>query len=137
MAFTTSQTENMNRDEIVEKLLKLLDKSSKLSEFTEKFNDFVSKHDKVYSELQILRNCNNHILQRIILLGRNVVINSQYRRREALKITPVPESLGDEILEENICKTLSLIGVNVPPEQLHSCHHLKKTKQFHCQIQVP
>ena len=68
MVFTKSQTENMSRDELVEELPKLLDVSTKLSELTEKFNDFVSKHDKIYSELQISRNCNNHLLQRIIQL---------------------------------------------------------------------
>ena len=68
MVFTRSQTENMSRDELVEELLKLSDVSTKLSELTEKFNDFVSKHDKIYSELQISRNCNNHLLQRIIQL---------------------------------------------------------------------
>ena len=126
MVFTRSQTENMSRDELVEELLKLLDVSTKLSELTEKFNDFVSKHDKIYSELQISRNCNNHLLQRIIQLERNAVTNSQYHRRETIEINPVPESLEDEILEENVCKALSLTDVNVTPEQLHLCHHLKK-----------
>ena len=46
MVLTRSQTDNMSRDTIVEELLKLLDVSTKLSELAEKFNDFVSKHDK-------------------------------------------------------------------------------------------
>ena len=37
----------MNREELVKELLKLSDMSTKLSELTEKFNDFVSKHDKI------------------------------------------------------------------------------------------
>ena len=139
MVFTRSQTENMSRDELVEELLKLLDVSTKLSELTEKFNDFVSKHDKIYPELQISRNCNNHLLQRIIQLERNAVTNSQYHRRETIEINPVPESLEDEILEENVCKALSLTGVNVTPEQLHSCHRLKKRNRvivkFKCRKQ--
>ena len=85
---------NMSRDELVEELLKLLNASTKLSGLTEKFNNFVSKHDKVYSELQILRNCNNHLLQRIIQLERNAVTNSQNHRRETLEKGPIPESLG-------------------------------------------
>ena len=93
MVFTRSQTENMSRDKLVEEPLKLSDVSSKLSELTEKFNDFVSKHDKIYSELQISRNCNNHLLQRIIQLERNAMTNSQYHRKETIEINPVPESL--------------------------------------------
>ena len=100
--------------------------STKLSELTQKFNDFVSKHDKIYSELQISRNCNNHLLQRIIQLERNAVTSSQYHRRETIEMNPVLESLEDEILEENVSKALFLTGVNVTPDQLHSCHRLKK-----------
>ena len=101
---------------------------------TEKFCNFVSKHDKVYSELQISRNCNNHLLQRIIHHKKNAVTNFQYHRRETLEINPVPESLGDDIMEENISKALSLTGVYVTPQKLHSCHRLKKTKLYPCQI---
>lgn len=40
MAFTRNQTENMSRDELVEEFIKLSYASSKLSNLTEKFNDF-------------------------------------------------------------------------------------------------
>ena len=128
MVFMRSQMENMSRNELVEELVRLSDVSSKLSELTEKLNDFVSKYDKVYPELQISRNCNNNnnLLQKIIQLESNVVTNSQYHRREIIEINPFPESLGDEILEENFCKALSLTDVNVTPKQLHLCHCLKK-----------
>ena len=92
MVFTRSQTENINRDELVKELI--TDVSSKLSKLTEKFNDFASKHEKVHSELQISRNCNNHPLQRIIQRERNAVTNSHYRK-ETLEVNTVPESLGD------------------------------------------
>ena len=105
----------MSRDKFVEELLRLSDVSFTVSELTEKFNDFVSKHDKVYSKLQISRNCNNPLLQRIIQLERNAMTNSRYHRRETLEIKPVSDGIGNEILEENVCKTLSLIGVNVTP----------------------
>ena len=65
--------------------------------------------------------------------------NSQYHRRETIKINPVPESLEDEILEENVRKALSLTGVNVTPSQLHSCHRLKRRSRvifkFKCRKQ--
>ena len=56
MIFTRSQTKNMSRDKLVEELLKLSYVSSKLSDLAKTFNDFISKYDKVYSELQRSRN---------------------------------------------------------------------------------
>ena len=65
--------------------------------------------------------------------------DSQYHGRETLEINPVPESLGNEILEENVCKALSLAGANVTPEQLRSCRRLKKRNRvivkFKCRKQ--
>ena len=139
MVFTRGQTENMSRDELVEELLKWSDVSSELSELTEKFNDFVSKHDKVYPELQIWRNCDNHLLQRIIQVEWNAVANSQYYRRYILETNPVPESLGDKIFVKNVCKALYLTCVNVTPEQWNSCHRLKNRNRvivrFKCRKQ--
>ena len=114
----------MSRDKLDEELLKLSDDSSKLSDLTEKLNDFLLKDKRVYSELKISRNCNYHLLQRIIQLERNTVTNSPNHRREAIQINSVPESLGDEALEENVGKALLLTGVNVTPSQLHLCQHL-------------
>ena len=111
MVFIRGQTENMSRDELVEELPKLLDVSSKPSELTEIFNNFVLKHDKVYSKLQISRNWYNHLLQKIIQLERNAVTNSRYHRRETLEKNLVPESLGDEILEEDVCKALFFVPI--------------------------
>ena len=42
----------------------------------------------------------------------------QHHSREAAKINHVPVILVNEILEENVCKALPLIGVIVTPENL-------------------
>ena len=39
----------------------------------------------------------------------------------------MPADITEDVLEENICKTLSLTGVNVVPNDLHSCHQMKRT----------
>ena len=40
------------------------------------------------------------------------------------------------MLEENICKALSLTGVNIVPNDLHACHRMKRsdrvTVKFKC-----
>ena len=48
-----------------------------------------------------------HLLARIIQLERNAVTNSQYSRREAIELNPVPADITEDVLEENICKALS------------------------------
>ena len=51
----------------------------------------------------------------------------------------MPADITDDVLEENICKALSLTGVNVVPNDLHACHRMKRTDRvivkFKCRKQ--
>ena len=64
--------------------------------------------------------------ERIVQLERNAVSNTQYHRCESLKINPVPVSIGDDVLENSVCKPLSLTGHEMKPDDLQACHCLKK-----------
>ena len=72
-------------------------------------------------------------------MGRNAVTNSQYSRREATELNPVPEEINEDVLEDIICRALSLTGVNVIPEDLQSCHRMKRSDRvivkFKCRKQ--
>ena len=57
----------------------------------------------------------------------NAATNSQYTRREATELNPVPAKIHEDVLEESICKALSPTGVNVVPEDLHACHRMKRS----------
>ena len=48
----------------------------------EKFNEFLSKYDKVHSDLQQFKKFNPYLLTRIIQLECDTVNSSQYSRRE-------------------------------------------------------
>ena len=39
----------------------------------------------------------------------------------------MPADITEDILEENICKALSLTGLNVVSNDLHACHRRKRT----------
>ena len=39
----------------------------------------------------------------------------------------MPADVTEDVLEENICKPLSLTGVNVVPNDLHACHRMKRS----------
>ena len=73
---------------------------------------------------------NSHLLTRIIQLERNDVTNSQYSRRKTVELNPVCAEIYEDILEENTCKTLSLTGINVLPEDLHACHRMKMSDRM-------
>ena len=56
MVLTRSQYENMSKEELIQELTDINssfvnDINTKLTDLSEKFNNFTSKYDKVYSEL--------------------------------------------------------------------------------------
>ena len=66
----------------------------------------------------------------IVQLERNAVNNAQYHRHESIEINPVPASISNEELEDNVCKALSLTGHEVIPDDLQAFHRLKKKKRL-------
>ena len=122
----------MSKEELIQELTDINssfvnDINTKLSNLEEKFNDFLSKYDNVNSELQQCEKFNSHLLTKIIQLERNAVTNSQYSRRETIELNPMPADITEDVLEESICKALSLTGVNVVPNDLHACHRMKRS----------
>ena len=53
-------------------------------------NNFASKFDRAFSELQISKNCNSLLRKGIIDLEQSSLDNAQYLRREMTEISPVP-----------------------------------------------
>ena len=88
-------------------------------------DDFTSKFDCVFSELQISKSCNSLLRKRIIDLEQSSLDNAQYFRREMTEIYPVPLEVSNNELGR-VCKALSLTGNQVYPDDLEACHGLKK-----------
>ena len=144
MVLTRSQYENLIKEELIQELTNIFSSfvnniDATLTDLSDRFNDFTSKYDKVYSELQQCKSYKSHLLTRIIQLERNAVTNSQYSRRETIEINPVPAEIHEDALEDSICKALSLTGVNVVPEDLQACHRMKRSDRvivkFKCRKQ--
>ena len=72
-------------------------------------------------------------------MERNAVTNSQNSRRKTIELNPVPAEIYEDVLEESICKALSLTGVNVVFEDLQACHRMKRSDRvivkFKCRKQ--
>ena len=134
MVRTRSQLENLSKEELIDELISVEDISSKLSDLTSCFDDFLRRYEVLSLELTISKNCNRLLGERIVQLERNAVNNAQYHRRESLEINPVPASIGDDVLESSVCRALSLTGHEVKPDDLQACHHLKKKGHCHSYI---
>ena len=141
MVLTRSHYESMSKEELIQELTNINssfvnDINAKLTDLSDKFT---LKYDKIYSELQQCKSYNSHLLTRIIQLECNAVISSQYSIRETIEFNPVPAEIHEDVLEESICKALSLTGVNVVPEDLQACHRMKRSDRvivkFKCRKQ--
>ena len=126
---TRSQLDNLSKEELIDELISVEDISSKLSDLTSRFDDFLRRYEILNSELTVSKNCNRLLTERIVQLERNAVSNAQYHHRESLEINPVPASIGDDVLENSACRALSLTSQQVKPDDLQACHRLKKR---HC-----
>ena len=116
MVLTQSQYKNMSKEELIQELTKINssfvnDINVKLTDLSDRFNEFTSKYDKVYSKLQQCKSYNSHLLTRITQLEHNAVTNSQYSRQETIELNPVPAEIHEDVLEDSICKALSLTGL--------------------------
>ena len=121
-----SQLEHLSMKESIDELISVEDISSKLSDLTSRFDDFLRRYEILNSELTVSKSCNRLLTERIVQLERNVVSNAQYHHPESLQINPVTASIGDDVLKNIVCRALSLTGHEVKPDNLQACHRLKK-----------
>ena len=96
----------MSKEELIQELTNINssfvnDINAKLTDLSDRFNEFTSKYDKVYSELQQCKSYNSHLLTRIIQLERNAVTNCQYSRRETIELNLVLAEIHEDVLEDN------------------------------------
>ena len=130
MVRTRSQLEHLSKDELIDELMSIEDISSKLVNLTTRFDNFTRRFEILSSEIAVSKNCNRFLSERIIQLERNAVNNPQYYRRESIEINPVPTSISNGELEDNVCKAHSLTGHEVIPDDLQVCHRLKKRRRL-------
>ena len=45
---------------------------------------------------------------------------------DIITMNPAPVSIGHDVLENSVCRALSLTGHGVKPDDLQACHCLKK-----------
>ena len=66
MVLTRSKLKELSKEELIEKLLSFDNLSEKINDLTEKMDNFATKFDRVFSELQISKICNSLLHKQII-----------------------------------------------------------------------
>ena len=122
---TRSQIESLTREKLIEVLLPISDISCQLKALNCSFDTFAAKHEELKSDLLVAKNCNTLLQHRIIQLERNAVNNAQYQQRESVEIKKVPYDIGDNVLEETVCRAFSLTVHGVTIDDLHACYRLR------------
>ena len=114
MVVTRSQFENLSENQLIDRLLQVENIEDKLEHLNNRFDNFVGKYNELHLELQFSKNCSN-LPNRVMELEKNALCTTGYvrLRREIIEISPVPESISDQNLEEQVCKALSLAGIKV------------------------
>ena len=76
MVRTRSQLENFSKEELIEELITVDDISSKLSDLSNRFDNFLRRFELVSSDLAITKNCNRLLTERVVYLERNALTNT-------------------------------------------------------------
>ena len=99
MVRTRSELENLSKEELIEELITVDDITSKISELTNRFDDFLRRFEVVSSDFAITKNCNRLLTERVVQLERNAVTNAQYHWRESVEVNTVPPSVSYKELD--------------------------------------
>ena len=67
MVFTRIKLNELSKEELIEELLSFDILSEKINDQTKKMDDFATKFDRVFSELQISKTCNSLLRKRIMI----------------------------------------------------------------------
>ena len=101
MSYTESSLMHLNKEDLERMLLDYLGKFNNiLDELKNDLNDLKNKFCKLESDLNVSRNVNDKLPDKLVVLERKCYANEQYSRRECLKILCIPAEVGDNAFEK-------------------------------------
>ena len=83
-----------------------------------------SDFSKVETDIQVTRNVNSKLSERLVTEQRKCYANEQYSKRECLEISGIPASVADKDLESKALEILEEIEVPVNRTLVEDCHRL-------------
>ena len=88
-------------------------------------DELKTKFIKLEADINISRNVNSKLSDRLIYAEQNNFANEQYSRRECLESSGIPPSVNDNELKTKILRILDEIDAPVDPRLVEYYHHLQ------------
>ena len=83
-----------------------------------------SDFSKLEADLQVTRNVNSKLSERLVTMKRRCNANEQYSSRKCLEISGIPAGVADKDLESKVLEILEEILVPIDPTLYEDCHCL-------------
>ena len=125
MDHTEASLMKLNKEDLVRFLLDYQGKfNSILDDLENSFDELKTKFIKLEADVNISKNANSKLSDRLINAERKCFANEQYSRREYLEISGIPPSVKDNELETKVLTILEEIDAPVDPGLVEDCHRL-------------
>ena len=132
MAHNEASLMKLNKEDLVRitlgyqgKFNNILDYLKKdISDLKSDLSGLKSDFSKLEADVQVSRNVNSKLSERILTMERKCYANEQYSRRKCLEISGIPANVADKVLESKVLEILEEIDVPIDPTLVEDCHRL-------------
>ena len=96
--------------------------SDQIHKLTEAIDQILLENRKFTSELDITKNVNSRLEERIINLQKNQAKVERDSRRNNVELSGIPNSICDEDLENTVINICKESGIDVDARDIEGCH---------------
>ena len=123
MDHTEASLMKLNKEGLVRLLLDYQGSfNSILDDLKNNFDELKTKLTKLKADLNISRNVNSELSDKLISVERKCFANEQYSRRECLEISGIPPSVKDNELETKVLSIPEETDASVDAGLVEDCH---------------
>ena len=97
---------------------------NKIANLSDNVESLVSTNERLSSELNIVKNVDNVLKNRIVNLEKELSKNEQYGRRNNVEISGIPNQISGQDLKENVVKICEDSDINISLMDIEGCHRL-------------
>ena len=103
-----------------------------LSRFDELSKELLNVKDVIIKNLQVenerLRDKVSNLESKVVSLEINQNMLEQYGRRNNIEVSGIPDSVGDNDLEEKVISVFANVGIEVKSNDIEACHRIGKSR---------